>query len=332
MLSDADDGGRSNTIRDNELSGNEVGVHLTAGTRGAVVRDNVFTSNTTDGIWVELANANRIERNEITLSGGIAINLDAVEQQRRRRQHPRRQPRRRHRRRRGGAAVEQQPHRGQHARQQRRLRDRRHRLDRQPDRRQRRRKAASAKPSSSSSPSTPSIEGNELLGNGDGIGVSETRNSRIEANNAVGGTGSGITLDTASLNNVVRANTASSNLGEGIEVADFAPSGQGNLVERNTANGNGGDGLIVEGSGHTITANVANLNGGFGMFVVPGNADGGGNHATGNVEPQQCEGVVCTIGEAPGAPQTILLEGPPARQSTATRRPSTTRPRTTRRR
>ena len=110
----------------------------------------------------------------------------------------------------------------------------------------------------------------------------------------------------------MRANTASSNLGEGIEVADFAPSGQGNLVERNTANGNGGDGLIVEGSGHTITGNVANLNGGFGMFVVPGNADGGGNQATGNVEPQQCEGVVCTIGEAPGAPQTILLEGPPA--------------------
>ena len=62
------------------------------------------------------------------------------------------------------------------------------------------------------------------------------------------------------------------------------------------------------------------------MFVVPGNVDGGGNQATGNVEPQQCEGVVCTIGEAPGAPQTILLEGPPADSATATRRPSSTRP------
>ena len=45
---------------------------------------------------------------------------------------------------------------------------------------------------------------------------------------------------------------------------------------------------------------------------MPGTVDGGGNHAAGNVEAEQCSGIVCIIGEAPGAPQTILDEGPPA--------------------
>ena len=306
VLSDAD----RNVVRDNDLTGNMFGVHLTAGTRDVTVRANTFASNSADGVWVELSNANTIADNEIVLSGGVAINLtraninDVV----------------------GNtldgnlgggilAGEEELPSNGNNI--------------------ELNTLANNGGLGIAVVDSTGTrivdnviegtigdavtvelgsgtvIEGNVLLGNAGGITLGETVNNRIEANSVVGGTGSGITLDTGAVDNVVRLNTASSNVGEGIEIADIAPTGRGNLVERNTLNGNGGDGLLVAAPQHTITANVANFNGGFGMFVVPGNIDGEGNQATGNVEPQQCEGVVCEIGEAPGAPQTILLEGPP---------------------
>ena len=83
----------------------------------------------------------------------------------------------------------------------------------------------------------------------------------------------------------------------------------GTLIENNTADGNGGDGIYVEGSGHTITNNVAQLNGGWGIYSV-GAEDGGGNLAAGNMEPEQCFGVVCELGVVPGAPETWVVSGP----------------------
>jgi hypothetical protein len=38
--------------------------------------------------------------------------------------------------------------------------------------------------------------------------------------------------------------------------------------------------------------------------------DGGSNYATGNAEPAQCFGIVCTIGVAPGAPDTTIVDRP----------------------
>ena len=84
---------------------------------------------------------------------------------------------------------------------------------------------------------------------------------------------------------------------------------QGTLVENNTADANGGDGIYVEGAGHTITSNVAQLNGGWGIYSV-GAVDGGGNFAAGNMEPEQCFGVVCELGAVPGAPDTWIVSGP----------------------
>jgi hypothetical protein len=43
-----------------------------------------------------------------------------------------------------------------------------------------------------------------------------------------------------------------------------------------------------------VTANVANDNADLGIEAVPGVKDGGGNQASGNGNPAQCVGVVCS--------------------------------------
>ena len=131
----------------------------------------------------------------------------------------------------------------------------------------------------------------------------------IEANNASGTLGSGIEIGELSLDTVVRDNTASGNGGDGIEVTESSVLDRGTLIENNTADANGGDGIYVEGAGHTITGNVAQLNGGWGIYSV-GAIDGGGNFAAGNMEPEQCFGVVCELGIVPGAPDTWIVSGP----------------------
>jgi hypothetical protein len=68
----------------------------------------------------------------------------------------------------------------------------------------------------------------------------------------------------------------------------------------------------VDAVGHTLTDNTVNTNGGWGIYAAAGATDGGGNKAAGNVEPEQCLGVVCIIGTVPGAPETVIIEKPPA--------------------
>ena len=53
-----------------------------------------------------------------------------------------------------------------------------------------------------------------------------------------------------------------------------------------------------------------NFNDGWGILASSGNIDGGANTASGNAEPGQCSGVVCTIGLAPGAPDTTIVDKP----------------------
>jgi hypothetical protein len=106
-------------------------------------------------------------------------------------------------------------------------------------------------------------------------------------------------------------NSASGNSGDGISVNDSTDPANGNLIDRNIANSNSGNGIIVNGSGHTVTGNTASLNDGWGILASSGTIDGGGNEAAGNAEPAQCSGVVCTIGDAPGAPDTEIVDRPP---------------------
>ena len=105
-------------------------------------------------------------------------------------------------------------------------------------------------------------------------------------------------------------NNVSGNSGEGIYVNDSTNAANGNMIDRNIASSNSGVGITVNGGGHTIVANTANFNDGWGILANSGNIDGGGNEATGNAEPAQCSGVVCTIGVAPGAPDTEIVDKP----------------------
>jgi hypothetical protein len=155
------------------------------------------------------------------------------------------------------------------------------------------------------------VEGNDLRFNAGAISLEASTGNVIHRNDAGSSNGTGISLEALSLDNAVTANRASGNSGEGIYVGDAATAGDGNLIDGNTASNNSGAGINVNGTGHTISNNVVELNDGWGIFAVPGNIDGGGNVAAGNIEPAQCSGVVCTIGIAPGAPDTYFVLTPP---------------------
>jgi parallel beta-helix repeat protein len=162
------------------------------------------------------------------------------------------------------------------------------------------------------------IRGNDFSGNAGGIIVEESSDTLVESNNASGSLGSGIEVaEMSGGGNVVANNAANANGGEGIAIEGSAPTGLGTEVIGNTADGNGGDGISVEGVGHLIggpqkaDGNTVQLNGGWGIYAI-GAIDKGNNFAAGNMEPGQCFGVVCTIGAPPGAPETFIVEKPPA--------------------
>jgi CSLREA domain-containing protein len=310
MLSDADQNGQGNTIRNNAIVANSVGIWLASNTRHTLVRGNALGGNAADGIRLEFASENRLEANEIARSGGHGIvmvsggdnsvvdNIFSTN---------------------GGFGI---------AAGEELLPSNNNRIERN---------TISGGQGGVSvvdsignqvlyndvnGTTGPGVAldltrstlvlGNDLSSSASGIAVSESSGNRIEANNASSTLGTGIAIEALSYNNVVVQNTASQNGGEGIAVEDAALAGQGNLLDRNIANGNGGDGIGVHGVGHTLAGNTAQLNGGWGIYVAVGATDGGGNFAAGNAEPAQCYGIVCTIGTVPGAPETWIVSGPPA--------------------
>ena len=123
-LADADEGGFGNTIRENTVVLNEVGIALYSNTRHTIVRDNHVGGNLGDGVRLEMANENPIQNNEIANSagfgvyifgghdnvvrdneldanlGGVAVGEELIPSNRTlvEYEHDRRQPRRRHRR------------------------------------------------------------------------------------------------------------------------------------------------------------------------------------------------------------------------------------------
>jgi hypothetical protein len=72
------------------------------------------------------------------------------------------------------------------------------------------------------------------------------------------------------------------------------PAATGTLLRANIATRNGDDGIDVDSPATSVTANVANDNVDLGIEAVTGVTDGGGNRARGNGNPAQCVGVACS--------------------------------------
>jgi parallel beta-helix repeat protein len=124
--------------------------------------------------------------------------------------------------------------------------------------------------------------------NGEGIHVQNSNGTRLVGNEVFGNPLEGIRLVSAS-RTIVRQNVATGNLGDGI----FADAdSHGTLVVRNKADGNGGDGFDSDGTENLFKQNVALGNGDRGIEAVAGDVDGGGNHASGNGNAQQCSLVI----------------------------------------
>ena len=154
------------------------------------------------------------------------------------------------------------------------------------------------------------IKANDLRGAKSGVELGESYDNRIEGNNASGTLGSGIEIGELSFRNEVIDNLVHENGGEGIEIADSAPVGQGNWLEGNNADANGGNGISIEGAGHTVKDNSARVNGGWGIYAAIGANDRGGNFAAGNAEFEQCYRVICRTGAVPGEPETWIVDHP----------------------
>ncbi len=306
-LSDADQGGEGNTIRDNTIFGNELGIALFTGTQHTLIRGNTLVANSGEaGILSEFASQNRIEQNTIVNSGGAGVFfagggstsvLDNTIKDS------------------GGPGISAGND----------LLGSNNNLIRgnsirggqggvfisgNGNRVEQNTVSASTGPGVTLELANDNVvRGNELGGNGGGIALAQAHRNTITQNNASGTLGAGIAVGELSASNIIRDNTASGNGGDGIEVSEVSIINQGNILEGNTADANGGDGIYVEGGGHLIKGNVAQLNGGWGIYTV-GGTDGGGNFAAGNMEPDQCFGVVCAIGVVPGAPDTWIVSGP----------------------
>lgn len=67
----------------------------------------------------------------------------------------------------------------------------------------------------------------------------------------------------------------------------------GAVIDRNEANQNRDDGIDINDPTATLARNTANVNGDHGIEAVAGVTDGGGNRASGNGDPVQCQVVVC---------------------------------------
>jgi parallel beta-helix repeat protein len=305
----ADGSAYGNTVRGNTLVTNKVGIAVYSGTRNAIVRDNAIGGSALDGVRLEHTRGSRIERNEITGSSGAGVMLQGGRE---------------------NVLTENL-------------------LE---DNKQGIMVGEELIPSNDNLVERNTIEGlsggisvidsvgndilenrigaeagggvtlelardtvvraNNLAGSKEGIVLDESQGNLLEINNASGTLGTGISVGSLSPNNDLVMNTASENGGEGIEIDDAPPTGQGNLLERNDADGNAGDGIALNGVGHIVDRNSAQRNGGWGIYAAVGAIDRGGNFAAGNVEPLQCLNVVCEIGSVPGEPETWIVDAPPA--------------------
>jgi CSLREA domain-containing protein len=318
-LFDADDGRNGNVIRDNTFTLNEVGVSVLAGTENAVIEDNLFDGNVGVAVYMIDSSDNRIEGNEVSgvpidpnfdSDGGLLLegSTDNVMVGNRLTESGD-----------GGVILAMGSHRN---------RVESNILSRNGD-------AGIAVEDSDANELIDNtahlssdagivlnfandgvVLDNDVRFNPTGVDLAGSSGNVVEGNDADGNDGTGIAVGSGSLRNRIVGNEASNTRSDGIAVEGDAldpvtgTPRDGNLVEGNATSNNRSDGIVV-GAGHTVSGNSAHNNLGWGIngevatSSQAGTVDGGGNTASGNGEPQQCTGVVCTPGTAPP-----LADGP----------------------
>ena len=170
------------------------------------------------------------------------------------------------------------------------------------------------------------VQDNDLRYNPNGIETADSNDLVIEGNDASNSTQDGFAIGNG-VNIVVRDNVANLTGGTGISLEGATFDSVGNpigtaIVDGNTANENDGAGIaIADGAGHLVRSNSAYHNAEIGISA-DGNRDGGGNLAAGNGGnpglDEQCLGVVCAPGDPPPltrltdttAPETTIDSGP----------------------
>jgi hypothetical protein len=131
-----------------------------------------------------------------------------------------------------------------------------------------------------------------------GVVVSGDRNL-IKANELVEGIASPPLRVTSGDRNVVRLNTATGSRAEPVITIGVGASRTSVIANSASgANGSGdpqsADGIRIAAPGSFVRGNTATDNDGLGINAVEGVIDGGDNRASGNGDPRQCVGVVCT--------------------------------------
>jgi parallel beta-helix repeat protein len=150
------------------------------------------------------------------------------------------------------------------------------------------------------------LVGNRAVGNDTGIFLFDLHDSLIAKNSATGNR-AGLELtggQAGSDGNRLTGNTASRNDETGIGVTDDGGgirvhAAAGNQLSGNVANGNRYSGIALsedkpgDTAANSLERNTTRGNKGHGIDANPGSIDGGGNRASGNATPPQCENVAC---------------------------------------
>jgi len=330
-LADADDGRNANEVRGNTVEANEIGIALVAGSENSVVRDNDFAGNlgvalhlldatghrveentvtgvTTDpaldsdgGFLLEDARENTIAGNTLSDTGDAGIVVSAGSHRNVVRDNVMSRT--------GDAGVTIDDSDGNEV-----TGNTSH--------------LAADVGIGVSGASGTVVRDNDVRFNPGGVELEGASDSVVEENDASSTAGTGIAVSAGSLRNRIAGNTVVGATGDGIAVAGAAvdPDGNplgGNVVEANVATANSGDGIAVAEAGHRVAGNTAHHNAAWGIDAAEGTVDGGGNTASGNGEAEQCRGVVCaagTPGTPPGpdlTPPTAVITGTPPNPSSS---------------
>jgi parallel beta-helix repeat protein len=135
------------------------------------------------------------------------------------------------------------------------------------------------------------VSKNTVTNNVFGIGVADfSADNVVDKNTLRGNRDFAIAVFSGASNNRVEQNDVASTTGHGIQVSSDASASS---LEKNAVSTSGLDGIHVDAPSTTLTKNTATRNTNLGIFA-PGAVDGGGNKASGNGNPTQCVGVVCT--------------------------------------
>ena len=117
--------------------------------------------------------------------------------------------------------------------------------------------------------------------------------TQVLSNRVTGFTGQGIHLYEGAAQTLLQANVFNDN-GWGIKISNIASPPTATKIVKNIASQNGVNGIEIETNGSTLKKNTANGNDGWGILSTGTSVDQGGNKASGNGQPAQCSGVVCS--------------------------------------